>query len=653
MSHGQQVWAKNGKALGPIVIPTNPSPAELFAAEELQKYLNRITGAQFEIRRGLANLPKRALVLAVLDRPSVASLLPEGLSQGIRYDGYRWQSKGDTLYIVANEPFGLVFGTYEFLRQKAGAVFLEYAPWGEEIPHLKILAHDPLDEVRNPRLLVRGMAAQWDWGPEQLLRRIDWLAKNGLNAIQKSTLEATRWEKERAWLEPELEKRGMWMETGCHTFQELLPAEAYRDEHPEYFALLEGKRSTEENRALTWCLSNPELREEVARNLIRFARENPTIRILGVQPNDGSAPLCECDDCRAYVQDAVAEEGWEERTQGLRKGARGSHPYKTHGYLRFANEMAQRLVEAFPQRRISILAYTDLTNPPKGLKPHPAVNVCLALYHRCAKHTLNDPDCPVNRRFNQALQEWLDATDEQWVYFYEYYMGMSAWLSLPYPTLTSMFAEWDDFISRGVKGAHVQSATGHLGVYGINYLAFARLAWDNPPTLDEYLKEYSSSLYAEAAEPVEAIFRLWEEAMNNEEHVNPNALEFAHKLFTPEVLKRWDELLAEARSLATNERVHWRLERMAAIRRYVPLVTAGTPLFYRMTRRLWDPSFQDQDKDLTPEEIASAWQMLDRLIAFGNEQHRFSPDLLGLFDDNIAIIWESYLERYQEAYGGA
>ncbi|MBI3944517.1 MAG: DUF4838 domain-containing protein [Armatimonadetes bacterium] len=611
----EQVWAEKGKALAPILIPGDPLPAEVFAAEELQKHLKATTAAEFEIRRGLRDRPPRALVLGVLSRPSVTSLLPAGLGEGIRLDGYRWKSMGDTLYIVAREPFGVVFGVYEYLRQKGGAVFLEPGDWGEEVPTQAAAArarfrHEPLDGVRNPRLAVRGIM---DYG--NVRKRVDWMAKNGLN-----TLEGISW---RPALWPELEKRGLRFEQGPHNFQSLIPLDVYGKEHPEYFALVGGKRA-ERVAQLAWCLSNPDLQAEVARKLIRQADESPAsvVPSLALMPVDGNQPLCECEACRAWV-----------------RGAEGKSA-KAHAYLRFANEVARRVAQAHPGRSVSILAYVDVTSPPENLAPEPNVRVVFCNYIRCARHALDDPDCPRNQeRFRQPLQRWLAAAPDPWVHFYEYYMGMSAWNAIPYPTLTSMFGEWERLAALGVKGALVQASSGHMGVYGINYAAFARLGWEDPPTLDEFLKEYCSALYGEAAGPVERIFRLWEEAVQKEEHVLPDGARYSHKVFTPEVLARWESLLKEARAAANTDKVRWRLERLAVIQRYTSLVVEVTPLAERA-------------KELTPGERARGRRLLEKLVRFCNEELKDQPDLLCLFSENdLGSIWNLRFRWFEESAG--
>ncbi len=595
----RQAWAASGSALAPIVIPADPLPAEAFAADELQKYLNAVTSAGFEIRRGLAERPPKAIVLAVLNRPAVAAALPAGLDEGIRADGYRWKSEAESLYIVARNPFGVVFGVYEYLRTHAGAVFLEYAAWGEEVPpaakaaHAE-LAHEPLDHLRNPRLALRGMRG---WS----LQRIDWMAKNGFNCVEGRSFRP---------ILPELEKRGMQFEAGPHTFGNLLPRDTIK-EHLDYYALIQGQRGVT-GAQLGWCLSNPDLQQSVARALTRWADESPpdVVPSLGLMPGDGKAPLCECERCRAWIEGAGATNG------------------KAYAYLQFVNDIAGRVREAHPERHVSMLAYGDLIDPPASLRPGPQVRVLVCPWGRCARHALHDAGCPRNKAIYNPLKVWLDITPGQWVYLYEYYMGMSTWDALPYPTLTSLFAEWSDLAARGVKGAIVQCGAGNHGTYGINFAAFARLAWEPAPTLDEYLAEYCAALYGEAAGPAAAVFRLWEEAVQATDHIEPVARTCAHRIFTPAILERWDQLLAEARACARTDRVRWRLERLDVIRRYTAWVV-------RVTEQRAAPS--------TPEAAAEGRRLIEALARFSEETVDPQPDLLGVGGTPLADMWRKRL----------
>src|SRR5690606_20685083 len=63
--------------------------------------------------------------------------------------------------------------------------------------------------------------------------------------------------------------------------------------HPEYFALVNGKRQLSQA-----CVSNPHVVQMAVEEARKFFRANPTVPWLGFGPNDG-AGFCQCENCRA------------------------------------------------------------------------------------------------------------------------------------------------------------------------------------------------------------------------------------------------------------------------------------------------------------------------------------------------------------------
>ena len=80
---------------------------------------------------------------------------------------------------------------------------------------------------------------------------------------------------------------------GGHSYYSWVPAEKYFDEHPEYFALINGKRTAERNHL---CSSNPDVREI----LIRKLREEFDAGYDWVElGQEDDYARCECEQCEA------------------------------------------------------------------------------------------------------------------------------------------------------------------------------------------------------------------------------------------------------------------------------------------------------------------------------------------------------------------
>lgn len=87
-----------------------------------------------------------------------------------------------------------------------------------------------------------------------------------------------------------------------HTFTKLLPPEKYFDEHPEYFAEVDGARLREKTQL---CLSNPEVLELVTARVLDELRKQPDAGIFSVSQDDNYNG-CTCERCRAINEAEAA-----------------------------------------------------------------------------------------------------------------------------------------------------------------------------------------------------------------------------------------------------------------------------------------------------------------------------------------------------------
>ncbi len=175
MNSTDHIWIENGKPLAQIVISHTAREAERFAAEELSRYFEIMSGTPLPVSEGTSNRCLPSIVILDGSRPSTRALLADCRTDELVHDGFLIQSVGDDLIIASLDPFGVVHGTYQYLARVLGARFLDYGTAGEDIPSLTTIAHGPVDIVKNPRLNYRGMQLTYR------LDRIDWMAKNGFN----------------------------------------------------------------------------------------------------------------------------------------------------------------------------------------------------------------------------------------------------------------------------------------------------------------------------------------------------------------------------------------------------------------------------------------------------------------------------------------
>ena len=635
---------QNGKGKSAICIPQWAEAHEVFAAEELARYIKQITGADLEVRRSLRRLPQNAIIIADLSHPATPKLLPQGIGDGLRYDGFRVRTVDGRLYIVSHDAYGVVFGTYEYLRRCCGCGFLDYGERGETIPHTRTISHSRVDLLDNPAFWYRAMQVRVLDEPEEILhKRIDWMAKNGYCHLlaQSGTAPGlfspssdTFWGRYRSWLIPALAKRGIKLSLGHHNFHILIPNDQYLKERPDFFARIGGKRVTPGQ--LQWCLSNSDLVETVSKRVIDFARCNPEAETIQLWPSDGLGPVCECRECAKLDSPRDQEDTDWENLYGQREdrlGRRGDRR-KMRRYLHLANEVADRLSEVYPKVKLCINAYVDLADPPSGdLDVHPNIMVFLALYWHDSKRAINDPKSFINRQYVEMIGEWLKVIEPESLCMTTYEAGMGAWKSLPFPVVSHIFNDWGWFKQLGLGGGKTNAYTKHLGVYGMNYSALSRARREESPTLDEFMDDYCQTFFGEAAQPIATLYRKWEYCMQHARapEVRPAPLLYLDKIFSKRDLQESRRLCDHALALTDDSIYRWRIERVRAQIEYCQInreAPASALIKYWETRKV------------TAKEMAEikTWLARDREFV---RKHLIMED--DLFTRNYA---EDMLERW-------
>ena len=154
---------EKGRSLYRIVLATNALPAERYAAEELQRYLERISGAKLPIVSD-ADKPSRHEILlgdnarlrmlkpAEAWLPRGAELLrasPAKPSAGVDFaqlgpDGFVLRTEGERLIIAGGKPRGTLYGVYALLEEKLGVRW--FTPELEVVPKRETITLAALNE---------------------------------------------------------------------------------------------------------------------------------------------------------------------------------------------------------------------------------------------------------------------------------------------------------------------------------------------------------------------------------------------------------------------------------------------------------------------------------------------------------------------------
>ena len=334
--------ARAGMARCVIVQQPGATLAESNAVHELAETLGKITGATFQIQvAGDAKMPKQAIVVG--QGAAARKLFPEVALEKLGSEELVMRVKGGRLLLAGGRPRGTVYAVYRFLEEQGGVRW--WAPWATDIPHRPSLRVSELNVRSRPAFEYRepfwwaGFDAQWK-------------AHNGANGENHPIPEA---------LGGCIKYKGF-----AHTFYPLVPPDKYFAPHPEWYSLINGKR-THENAQL--CLSNPELRDFVVLRVKEWLRESPEDKIISVTQND-CAGACECPNCKA-IDDA----------EGSPSGS----------MVAFVNYIAEKIEPEFPDVAVDTFAYQYTRHPPKTIKPRPNVIVRLCSIECNFREPLDHP----------------------------------------------------------------------------------------------------------------------------------------------------------------------------------------------------------------------------------------------------------------------
>ena len=216
-----------------ILIPENPTETELFAANELQKYLKEISGAKIMVTGDFANLPPSKSIISVgrtplLNRSIVAE--PQG-------GGLVIKTIGDKLFILGGQDGpGTLYGVYAFL-ELLGCRWYSSGPMGEYLPQTEKVDIGRIDIKEIPANQLRGLYFTPDTFSRVKLTPaiLAWMGQNRLNTLlfidsENSTVQP---ETVLADLLPELRKRGIRPKYGKYKDYRQLPASnIYRQPFP-------------------------------------------------------------------------------------------------------------------------------------------------------------------------------------------------------------------------------------------------------------------------------------------------------------------------------------------------------------------------------------------------------------------------------------
>ena len=493
-----------------IVLATNATPTERYAAEELSSYLDKISGARLPVLTEAAPTAAHEILIGDSTRVRELNLGLDFKKMGA--DGFALRTVGEKLVIAGGRPRGTLYGVYALLEEKLGVRW--FAPELEVVPGTNSIPLPSLDELQTPSLEYREVF--WT----EMIRNADFAARHRLNGANYALTEKHG-------------GRAVVYFPFVHSLDSLIPPDLFK-EHPEYFPLIDGQRKSG---YVQRCLANPAVVKMAISRVHQWIQEHPEATIISVSQND-TANYCQCPQCQALDE------------------AEGS---PSASMIRFVNAVAESIEREHPAVRIDTLAYQYTRRPPKTLRPRPNVIVRLCSIECCFAHPLADCPASENRRFRDDILAWQPVAPLLYVWDYT---PNFAHYQQPFPNFDALQPNVKFFVDHNVKGLFEQgnySSGGGGEMEPLRAYLLAKILWNPNTDVSKHTTEFLHAYYRAAAADLRAYLDLLAAQVSNGKahaHIfdSPRA-PYLNEAFLTQANQLFDHAEAAAENDAVRSRV--------------------------------------------------------------------------------------------------
>lgn len=504
---------EQGKATATIYLDANAAEATKRASTELQLHLQEMTGVTVPITSDLKETKGYVIYLGDNDFARKKGIV----TSKMKSDGYRILSNPNWLIIAGkdyvgpimsgfanpwrlNETYspqlkisifgdaGTMFGVYNFL-ERYGVRWYMPGKLGTVVPKLNKIVVPKIDVSNAPFYEQRH--AYYGF-PERSDDQTLWYRRAGFGSPAPIAVN--------------------------HSFGEFFGK--YKDTHPEYFALIDGKRDFTNLGSAemtgTFNLSDPGLLKQAINDAREFFDKNPEQKIYSLVPNDGYVRMSEDPASQAQL----------DKTRGFT----GEFSNYVWGFI---DKVAREVIKTHPDKLIGCIAYSKYQLPPSNiekLSPNVAVVIC--------KLRATYPDPAGKKRNMEAMANW--AKKASTIYNWEYYCNPlfnPGWQG--YPMFFTGIVQDELKALKGItKGEFIEAETwlehnyhtapdkikiNRPGLESPLLYVTARLLWNPDLDMKKTMDEYYKLFYGPAEKPMRSFWELVESNWNKKGwHTSPN-----------------------------------------------------------------------------------------------------------------------------------
>ncbi len=470
-----------------IIVDNNADILTQKAAHEIQNYINKVSKATLPIVHNFNDNKKYILIGKEFIKDN---FLLEKINR-LKKDGFIIKTNDNTIMIAGNSAKANLFGTYTFLEDFIGCTMLSLNEY--YIPDNPDISIPEIDKTYEPAFELR----------KYFKRRLstkaymDWHKLNGL------------------------EDWGLFV----HTFDDLVPPQKYYKQHPEYFALVGGRRLMDGQ----LCLSNPELINTLKQNLKEEIEKKPEKRYWSVSQND-CYNYCECDNCKKLY-----------KKYGSISGA----------YINMANQIAKE----FPDKTISTLAYQFTRSAPKNIKPLPNVNIMFCSIECNRSQPLAEDKR--SQSFIRDLNNWTKLSNN--IFMWDYVVQFKNYLT-PFPNIKVLQPNIQLFRDKNIPMAFQQGSGKTWSDLGeLKQFLIAKLLWNPDVNVDSLVNDFLLKYYGPAASNIKEYYELTHKALYDhpDEWLNIYGfpMDYTDSYLSEDLLLKYKNIMNTAQNSVENDSV--------------------------------------------------------------------------------------------------
>ena len=434
-----------------IVIPTNSTSEEQYAAGLVQTFIQREDGYQpqiitdataqgsqgFEISVGLTNRPHGDLAYT-------------------EEDSYKIKSYTNGIALFGNGNRGTIDAAMKFLSVCGGYYWLSFEDgYRTNQSHFK---YETNIDINHKRAFTFTDVDVLFGKTHEDNNRLYSLA-NGLNGFYVNCTVGDQPGADKWYLSKAAPKAYGDLQPGqAHTLMAEYITKDNFAEHPEWFSWIIEKQKdgtiVRERRPEQLCLSNPEVYEQIKKHVFEILESDaydPTapMQIISLSQADNQY-YCMCDDCYTFRKQHERADDQE----GLCDAA---------FYLDLCNKISAEVkAKGYTNVYIDMLAYTYNLKPPVNMTMDDHVIVRYAAISRCYAHDCDDAKCLRNGEVIKHLQGWANLANtyggQLWIWDYNANFRDTTG---PYMNLDMLCHDIKYYRDIGVSGIYLQSNDAH------------------------------------------------------------------------------------------------------------------------------------------------------------------------------------------------